>query len=623
MLRMRKELMVMLCGTVAWTAVAAELKQPAFRMTEPELLAVLKENGLNDKVTACQELSHKGTAACVPSLAALLTDVAEPPLFHAARYGLQNIPGPEAEAALAAARTNVKDAKRRAALDTSLRLRKEPVAPGYEGASAALTAFPAKTAVQKGDLSVVPSLVETALGAGAEATLARRQLVGFPNDGVVGKLLDLVEGSDQKKARLAVGVLGDRRARAVLPRFIALARTTKNDGLRTEVFKSFATLCDPGDLPRLLELLKEFPCEDRLVGSVIRLAAREFVADDANVTVIKAEYGYFGPEPVKGADGKPVGRPVANVLDMVRSLVAAGSRSIMSGNRLAGHGGFARDPAPGKPKELHLTYCIGDGPEISTVTYENGEAHLAGVRLPETVAKPIVAAAQEATGDEKTALVRILNTLERRGAVPGAESVLFRPIFNGRDLAGWSQQDGFFSVRDGVITGDSTTEHPCKPNHHLVYTAKELTDFELRAEFRLSKGANSGIQLRCKPQFLGDNGYQADMNGGGNYVGFLYHPRQHLVGERGADVVIDAEGKKQVTRFADGKELQKLYRAEQWNDIRVKVEGRTLTVWVNGTRTTSVTDARTEFLPEKGNIALQLHQGPPMKVEFRNIRIKE
>ena len=187
------------------------------------------------------------------------------------------------------------------------------------------------------------------------------------------------------------------------------------------------------------------------------------------------------------------------------------------------------------------------------------------------MAKPLVAAAQAATGDEQAALVRILNTLDRRGFVPGAESVLFRPIFNGRDLSGWSQQDGYFSVRDGVITGESTANHLCKPNHHLVYTAEELSDFELRAEFRLTKGANSGIQLRCKPQFIGDNGYQADMNGGGNYVGFLYHPKQHLVGERGADVVIDAAGKKQVTRFADGKELQKLYRTEQWNDIRVKV----------------------------------------------------
>ena len=485
-----------------------------------------------------------------------------------------------------------------------------------------VTAFPPKTAIQKGDLATVPALVDAALGSGFESTLARRQLVGFPNDGVVEKLLALVDGPDSKRARLAVGVLGDRRVRALLPRFIALARTTKDAGLRAEVFKSFATLCDPEDLPQLLALLKEFPREDRLAGSIIRLATRAFEADDAKITVVKAEYGYFGPDAVMGPNGKPVARPAVDVMDMVCSLVEGGSRSIMSGNRLAGRGGFARDPAPGKVKELHLTYRIGDGPEVSTITTENGEVHLTGQRLPESVAKPLVAAAQTATGDEQAALLRILNTLDRRGSVPGVDAVLFRPIFNGRDLSGWSQQDGYFSVRDGVIVGESTAAHLCKPNHHLVYTAEELSDFELRAEFRLSKGSNSGIQLRCAAQFIGDNGYQADMNGGGNYVGFLYHPKQHLIGERGADVVIDAAGKKQVTRFADGKELQKLYRTEQWNDIRVKVEGRKITVWINGVRTTSVEDPRPEFFPAKGHIALQLHQGPPMTVEFRNLRLR-
>ena len=127
-----------------------------------------------------------------------------------------------------------------------------------------------------------------------------------------------------------------------------------------------------------------------MLSGMLAVAEPAGAADDAAVSVIKAEYGYFGPDAVIGANGKPVARPVANVLDMVRSLVAGGSRSIMSGNRLAGHGGFARDPAPGKVKELHLTYRLGDGPETSTITAENGEVHLTGLRLPESMAKPLV-----------------------------------------------------------------------------------------------------------------------------------------------------------------------------------------------------------------------------------------
>ena len=601
----------LICFLVSLVASAAELKEPVFRMTEPELLAVLKENGLNDKVTACQELSHVGTSAAVPALAALLTDVTEPALFLAARYALENIPGGEAEAALKRALAVVTDAKRRGGIEKSLRARTNPIPDGYAGANEKLTAFPPKNAVQKGDLAAVPALVETALGTGPAATLARRHLVGFPNDGIVDVLLGLLEGADVKKARLALDVLGTRRVRVEMSRLFAFARTTKHEGLRMEAFKAFATLCDPEDLPQLLALLKEFPKADRLSGSIIRVVARAFEMDTTPITVIKAEYGFFGTP-----------RQVADIVGGVRALVGGGSRAIMASNHLAGQGGFPFDPAPGKHKELHLTYRLGDGPELLAIVQESSQIKFTDYRLPESLAKQLVSAAQAATGDERAALVRIIDTLDRRGIVPGADMVLFRPIFNGKDLTGWSQKDGYFSVKDGVITGESTPDHLCKPNHHLVYTAEELTDFELRAEFRLSKGANSGIQLRCKPQFIGDNGYQADMNGGGNYVGFLYHPKQHLIGARGADVVIDAAGKKTVKRFADGKALQDLYRVEQWNDMRVKVEGRAITVWINGVRTTSVVDPREAFFPEKGHIALQLHQGPPMKVEFRNLRLR-
>ena len=619
---MKKKILGALLLSAAFTLVAAELKHPAFRMTEPELLAVLQENDLNDQATACQELGHKGTAAAVPALAVRLTDAAEPVLFHAALYALQNIPGPEADAALAAAEAALKDPKRFAALQAARRLRAAPVPADYAGAAPALTAFPPKTPVQNGDLAQIPRLVDAALAGGFPATLARRQLVGFPNDGVVDALLALATDSDTRKAKLAIGVLGDRRVRAVLPRLRDLACTTKAAGVRAEVFKAFATLCDAGDIPLLLGLLKDMPREDRLVGTLIRLASREFVADQVDVRILKAEYGYFGPDEVRNDKGDVVKRPVADVRDMVSELVRAGSRAIMASNRLAGRGGFARDPAPGHVKELHLVYQVGDGPEQSVVTPENLEAELAGCRLPESVAKPLVDACAAATGAHRDALVRILETLERRGTVPGLETALFRPIFNGADLSGWSQQDGYFSVKNGVIVGASTPERLCKPNHHLVYTAETFADFELRAEFRLSAGANSGIQLRCLPQFIGDNGYQADMNGGGNYVGFLYHPKQHLVGERGADVVIAPDGQKTVTRFADGKKLQEIYRKEQWNDIRIVVKDRSITVWINGVRTTSVEDPRAEFLPARGHIALQLHQGPAMTVEFRNLRVR-
>ena len=612
-----KTLMALIgCCLAAAAAMAAELKDPAFRMSEAELLAVLKENGLNDKVTACQELAHVGTKDSVPALAAFLVDASNPALFHAACFALENIPGDEAEIAMKKALAALGGSGRRRSIETSLRTRKSPLPLGYEGAGEKIVEFPPKDAVRRGDPATIPQLVEAALGTGVEAANAKRSLVGFPNETVVTEMLSLAEGRDEKKAKLAVDVLGDRRSRSALPRLYALVRSTRSASLRNELFKAFASLCDAKDVPALLVMLKDMPKEERLVGGIIRIGMRYFAPESADVEIFEARYGHFGASAKKNAPRH------VDVKEMVAELVKSGERSIMASNKLAGQGGFPHDPAPGLVKELRMTYRVNDGPAISSITRENCEIELIGWSLQKELGKCLVDACNDAQGDYRAALVKIIDALDRRGRVPGADAVLFRPIFNGRDLAGWSQKDGYFSVRDGVIVGSSTAEHPCKPNHHLIYTSETFADFELRAEFRLSRNANSGVQLRCLPQLVGDNGYQADMNGNGAYVGFIYHPKQHLIGARGADVVMAFDGKKSVSPFADGKSLQSIYKVEQWNEMRVKVEGRLMTVWINGVRMTSVEDPREEFLPAKGHVGIQLHQGPPMTVEYRNIRIR-
>ena len=199
----------------------------------------------------------------------------------------------------------------------------------------------------------------------------------------------------------------------------------------------------------------------------------------------------------------------------------------------------------------------------------------------------------------------------------------FSPMFNGKDLSGWETKGcPWWKAVDGVLTAESTTNSPLATNNHLIWKGGTPGDFELRAEFRMSKSANSGIQLRSEAAIDRDTGYQADMNGGGNYVGFLYHPKMHLIGGRGEKVTLAADGKKESLRFADSAELQKLYKAQEWNTIRIICRGPEITVYVNGVMTTQVIDHRPDT-PRQGVITLQLHKGPPMKNEFRNIRIKE
>ncbi|MBP5510210.1 MAG: DUF1080 domain-containing protein [Kiritimatiellae bacterium] len=598
-----------MCFVMLVSAFAsAEMKEPAFQTEETELLAVVTgSTNLNDRVTACQELGHRGTDVSVPVLAALLTDQTDAPLFHAARYGLQNIPGDAAAAALRAAADRLA-AGRKIAVQTTLRLRANPVPEGYCGKPAARGA---RSPLQRGDPAVVPGLIAAALQNGEEARLAVRSLVGFPGTALDDQLIAMLAETPER-AHLAASVLGGRRVRKALPALVHLVKESKNAVLRRDACRALASLCKAQeDLPLLLGLLRDNPADGELSGALIRVLGQAFTVPRSRIEIRDAQYGNVAA------------KRVLDVTDRVRAMVDLGASSILVNNRLAGAGGFDRDIAPGIPKELCLRYSIDGQPDQTLIVRELREATLVEPRLLEEVAVPFFEAYAASSGELRKALRHILAQLERRGRVEDVKGVSYRSIFNGKDLSGWSQQDGFWSVKDGIVTGESTAGHPCKPNHHLVYTAEELTDFELLAEFRLSPGANSGIQLRCKKQFVGDNGYQADMNGGGNYVGFLYHPRQHLVGERGADVTLAADGSKTVERFADGKGLQKLFRVKEWNQIRVKVEGRSVNVWINGVRTTSVTDAREAFLPDKGHIALQLHQGPPMTVEFRNLRLRD
>ncbi|MBQ9432020.1 MAG: DUF1080 domain-containing protein [Kiritimatiellae bacterium] len=229
-------------------------------------------------------------------------------------------------------------------------------------------------------------------------------------------------------------------------------------------------------------------------------------------------------------------------------------------------------------------------------------------------------------------LARLVTLPELREKLPALKSAVhdrmaelgegFHAIFNGRDMEGWEAADDFWFVRNGILTGESSEGHLCKPNHHIKWK-NTLADFDLIAEFRISEKANSGIQLRSKAPLLGDEGYQPDLDGGGNYPGFIYHPKQHLVGERGCRVVIAEDGSKQVERFAESADIIRHYHKCDWNTYRIRCVGRTITLWLNGIKACELEDARKDFLPDEGYITLQLHQGPPMTVEYRKVLLKE
>ena len=205
-----------------------------------------------------------------------------------------------------------------------------------------------------------------------------------------------------------------------------------------------------------------------------------------------------------------------------------------------------------------------------------------------------------------------------------ADSDGFVPIFDGKSLAGWKGHDRFWSVEDGAITGQTTKDNPTKGNTFLIWTHGKLDDFELRLKYRIESG-NSGIQYRS--QHLGDfrvKGYQADLEAGDRWSGILYHERgRGVLAERGEKTVVKDSGPRQVVaKLADSAELQSAINKGDWNDYRITARGRHLVHAINGRVTCDVTDQGDAQFRRSGILALQLHQGPPMKVQFKDIRLK-
>jgi putative membrane-bound dehydrogenase-like protein len=208
----------------------------------------------------------------------------------------------------------------------------------------------------------------------------------------------------------------------------------------------------------------------------------------------------------------------------------------------------------------------------------------------------------------------------------------FRPLFDGRSLENWDGNPDFWSVRDGVITGQTTADKPTRGNTFLIYRGFEVGDFELRLQFRIV-GGNSGIQYRSKEMKDAGRwvvgGYQADFEAGTTFSGILYEERgRGILAQRGQMTVVEptGDGKFRVNvigSIGDSNDIQKVIKNEAWNDYTILARGNHFTHIINGRVTVDVTDNDAAHAVSQGILALQLHAGPPMTVQFKEIRIKQ
>lgn len=196
-------------------------------------------------------------------------------------------------------------------------------------------------------------------------------------------------------------------------------------------------------------------------------------------------------------------------------------------------------------------------------------------------------------------------------------------LFDGLTLAGWDGDARFWSVENGAIVGRSTLDNPCNETNYLVWRGGEVGDFELACEFKID-GGNSGVQFRSRD--LGARqiaGYQADIEDGPNWTGCLYEQDgRGVIGKRGERVVLDADSRAAIA-LDDAAALLGRVRAHDWNEYVIRAIGPRIELAINGTRMLELVDRDTQHVATRGLLALQLHAGAPMRVEFKNFRLRE
>lgn len=203
----------------------------------------------------------------------------------------------------------------------------------------------------------------------------------------------------------------------------------------------------------------------------------------------------------------------------------------------------------------------------------------------------------------------------------------FKNMFDGKTLDGWKGDKMVWRVENGVVIGETTPAHLIKSNTFLIYEKEQPSDFELIAEFKISAEGNSGIQYRSSsvdsiPFTL--KGYQADIDGGDVYTGQNYEERgRGFLAKRGETAVLEKEQQPKIaSMIANPDSLKSFIKNGDWNEIKIVAKGNRLTHFINGKLMSDVTDNDADLRKMDGLIGFQVHAGPPMKVEYRNVKIK-
>ncbi len=220
----------------------------------------------------------------------------------------------------------------------------------------------------------------------------------------------------------------------------------------------------------------------------------------------------------------------------------------------------------------------------------------------------------------------------------------FVRIFDGKTLNNWAGDTTYWRVEDGCLVGEVTPQTLLKRNSFIIWQGTMPQDFEIRVEYKISAKGNSGINYRSEkiegvPNAL--RGYQADLNGPNTYTGSNYEERKRTtLASQGEKTIIPPiqvlpdslqahiannqwVPKQVVASLGDTATLKAAIKKDDWNEYRIVVRGNRMQHYINGVLMSDVTDNDTVNRRFSGYLGVQVHVGPPMRIAYRNFRMKE
>jgi len=211
--------------------------------------------------------------------------------------------------------------------------------------------------------------------------------------------------------------------------------------------------------------------------------------------------------------------------------------------------------------------------------------------------------------------------------LPKIDLTGFTPIFDGTSLGDWDGDPKYWTVEDGQLVGTVTPATLLKQNSWIVWRGGLVEDFELVLDYRISAEGNSGVGYRLAvvdDDPFAVRGPQADIEGANRFTGICYeeHGRRLLAARGQITWIDDGQAPRLVEQMADPEELQGIVRKEDWNRYHFVVQGNDAYHYLNGVLLSAVHDHDETNRMKQGLLGVQVHVGPPMKIEYRHIYLK-